>query len=107
VDDIRLRQVLFAEPQQTVESLMNHQFVTLRADMDRSEAVDLLTRYDRVALPVVDSRVSLIGIVTHDDVADVATMEATEDMQRMGGVAALEEPFMQTTVMSLFKKRIP
>ena len=107
VDDIRLRQVLFAEPQQTVESLMNHQFVTLRADMDRSEAVDLLTRYDRVALPVVDSRGALIGIVTHDDVADVATMEATEDMQRMGGVAALEEPFMQTTVMSLFKKRIP
>lgn len=107
IDDLRLRQVLFAEPTQTIENLMNHQFVTLRADMDRSEAVEMLTRYDRVALPVVDSRGSLIGIVTHDDVADVAQMEATEDMQRMGGVAALEEPFMQASVLSLFKKRIP
>jgi len=107
IDDLRLRQVLFAEPTQTIESLMNHQFVTLRADLDRREAVEMLTRYDRVALPVVDSRGSLIGIVTHDDVADVAQMEATEDMQRMGGVAALEEPFMQASVLSLFKKRIP
>jgi magnesium transporter len=64
-----------------------------------------MSRYDRTALPVVDSRGALIGIVTHDDVADVAQLEATEDIQKMGGVAALEAPYMQTGQVEMFKKR--
>lgn len=107
VDDLRLRQLIFAEPTTRIEDLMNRSFVTLRADQDRGEAVTLMSRYDRTALPVVDSRGALIGIVTHDDVADVAQLEATEDMQKMGGVAALEEPFDQASVWSLVKKRAP
>ncbi|MBL8762947.1 MAG: magnesium transporter [Phycisphaerae bacterium] len=107
VDDLRLRQVLLSEPDQTIESIMNRDFVALRAEDPQEEAVRQLTRYDRVALPVVDSRGALLGIVTHDDVADVAQEEATEDMQKMGGVNALEEPFMSASVFSLFKKRAP
>jgi magnesium transporter len=107
VDDLRLRQVLLARPEDSLESIMNRQFVGLRADQPQEEAVDLLQRYDRVALPVVDSRGVLLGIVTHDDVADVAQQEATEDMQRLGGVSALEEPFMTASVGSLVKKRLP
>ena len=71
------------------------------------EAVQLLNRYDRTALPVVDSRGVLLGIVTHDDLADVAQQEATEEMQRVGGTAALEEPFDKATVSDLLKKRAP
>jgi magnesium transporter len=107
VDDLRLRQILLAQPEDSLESIMNRQFVSLKADQPQEEAVDLLQRYDRVALPVVDSRGVLLGIVTHDDVADVAQQEATEDMQRLGGVSALEEPFMTASVGSLVKKRLP
>ncbi|MGH7131938.1 MAG: magnesium transporter [Phycisphaerales bacterium] len=107
IDDLRLRQLIVAEPDQTIESLMNRQFVALRAEQPQEEAVVLLQKYDRVALPVVDSRGHLIGIVTHDDVADVAEQEATEDMHKMGGVGALEEPFMTAGVVDLCKKRAP
>lgn len=107
VDDMRLRQLIFAEPNAKIEDQMNRSFVTLHADQDRAEAVQLMSRYDRTALPVVDSRGALIGIVTHDDVADAAQAEATEDMQKMGGVAVLEEPFDKASVFSLVKKRAP
>jgi magnesium transporter len=107
VDDIRLRQLLFADPDSAVESQMNRNYVTLTADQPQEEAVRLLQRYDRIALPVVDSRGVLLGIVTHDDVADVAQAEATEDIQKIGGMQALEQPYLSTPIMSLFKKRAP
>mgnify|MGYP001022041561 FL=1 len=107
IDDIRLRQILLSNPDDSVESIMNKQFVSLRADQDQAEAVELLQRYDRVALPVVDSRGVLLGIVTHDDVADVARQQATEEIQRLGGVNALEEPYVSTSIFGLFKKRVP
>lgn len=107
VDDIRLRQIIFADPGTSIEDLMNRSFVTLTADQPQSDAVQLLTRYDRTALPVVDSRGVLLGIVTHDDIADVAQQEATEEVQRIGGTAALEAPFDKATVFDLVKKRAP
>jgi magnesium transporter len=107
VDDIRLRSLIVADPNMGIEQLMNRQFVTLRADQDQQEAVLLLARYDRVALPVVDSKGYLLGIVTHDDLADVAETRATEQIQRIGGTSALEEPFMDASVYSLVKKRAP
>jgi len=107
IDDIRLRALIMAEPDATVESLMNRQFVVLKADMPQEEAVLALQKYDRVALPVVDSRGVLLGIVTHDDVADVAQQEATEDIQKIGGVQALEDPYISTPVLGLVKKRAP
>jgi magnesium transporter len=105
IDDLRLRQLIFADPAATVESQMNNNFVTLRADQDREEAVAILSRYDRTALPVVDSRGVLVGIVTHDDVADVAQQIATEDMQKMGGMEALNEPYMRISIWRLMRKR--
>lgn len=106
IDDIRLRQLLLANPDDQLETLMNRSFVTLRAEQDQEDAVRMLQRYDRVALPVVDSRGVLLGIVTHDDVADVAEAEATEDMQKMGGVEALDEPYISTSLLELVRKRI-
>ncbi|CAN5852531.1 magnesium transporter [soil metagenome] len=107
VDDLRLRQIFLAEPGATIESLMNHQFVSLTADQPQRDAVDLLQKYDRIALPVLDSKGALLGIVTHDDVADVAEEEATSDMHKMGGVRALDEPYITTSLAALFKKRAP
>lgn len=106
IDDIRLRQLLFAGPEQTIESLMDRQFIALRADQDQEEAVRTMARYDRSVLPVVDSRGVLLGIVTADDVADVAEAEVTEDIQKLGGMQALEDPYITTPVLHLARKRI-
>jgi magnesium transporter len=106
IDDLRLRQLLFAEPEQTIESIMNRQFIALKAEDPQEEAVRTMSRYDRLALPVVDRRGVLLGIVTADDVADVAEMEATEDIQKLGGMEALEEPYMATPVLLLARKRV-
>lgn len=105
IDDIRLRQIFMTDPDRSVESLMNRSYVALKADDPQEEAVKQLLRYDRVALPVVDSRGVLLGIVTHDDVADVAQQEATEDIQKMGGMEALDEPYNTITLWRLFMKR--
>lgn len=105
IDDMRLRSLLLANPEETVESEMNRSFVKLQASDPQEEAVRTMARYDRFALPVVDSRGVLIGIVTSDDVADVAQAEATEDIQKMGGVSALEAPYMQAGHVEMFKKR--
>ncbi|GJQ28668.1 MAG: magnesium transporter MgtE [Phycisphaerae bacterium] len=105
IDDMRLRGLLLASPDDTVESQMNRSFVKLQATDPQEEAVRMMARYDRFAMPVVDSRGVLVGIVTSDDVADVAQAEATEDIQKMGGVAALEEPYMQAGHVEMYKKR--
>ena len=105
IDDLRLRQVFLADPTQTVESLMNRNYVALRADQPQEDAVKLMSRYDRIALPVVDSRGVLLGIVTSDDVADVAEQEATEDIQKMGGLEALDEPYSSISMFRLVRKR--
>lgn len=105
IDDIRLRQLILSEPDVTIESIRDHEHIALRADQPREEAVEALNRYDRVALPVTDSRGTLLGIVTHDDVADVAQAEATEDMQKLGAVEPLDEPYMATPVLRLVRKR--
>lgn len=105
IDDMRLRKLLLANPTDLVESIMNHQFVSLRADQDQEEAVRVMSRYDRIALPVVDSRGVLVGIVTSDDVADVAEAEVTEDIQKQGAVQALDAPYMEVRLWEMLRKR--
>src|SRR5437867_2945698 len=105
IDDLRLRQILLADPRATVESILDRKFVALRATDDREEAVRMMKEYDRVALPVVDSGGVLLGIVTSDDVLDVAEAEATEDIQKMGGMEALDMPYMRTPFFEMVRKR--
>jgi len=105
IDDLRLRLVLLADPSVKISELMNESFYTLRADDPQELAVQMMRRYDRMALPVVDSRGVLVGIVTHDDVADIAEQEATEDIQKLGGMEALEQGYIQTGYVEMFRKR--
>ncbi len=107
VDDIHIRKLLLADPDATVESILDGRFLALAATDDREEAVRQMNRYDRTALPVVDSRGLLVGIVTVDDVADVAEEEATEDIHKLGGLEALDEPYLATTLREMFAKRAP
>src|SRR4029079_449231 len=94
IDDIRIRDVLLADPAQRVSDLMDRRFIALKATDDQQTAVAEFRRHDRSALPVTDSGGALIGIVTVDDVLDGAETEATKDIQRIGGSEALDEPYM-------------
>lgn len=106
VDDFRIRQFLFASLDTQVSALADHNYVALGVEDDEETAIKLFRKYDRTALPVVDSQNVLIGIVTIDDIIDVAVEEDTEDMQKAGGLAALTEPYMETPFFSLIRKRI-
>lgn len=105
IDDIHIRALLLAEPESLINDLMDEEFIALFAADDREEAVRMMHRYDRTTLPVVDKLGLLVGIVTADDVADVAEEEFTEDVQKLGGMEALATPYMTTKVMSMFHKR--
>lgn len=106
IDDITLNKLILAEPDQPVSTLMDEIFVALNVWDDQEEAVKSLTKYDRVALPVVDSDGVLVGIVTADDVFDVAEEETTEDMQLMAGMEALDDYYSNTSITEMVKKRI-
>ena len=106
IDDLRLTELILADPDETIESLMDRSFETLMAHDDQEEAVKMFAKYDRVALPVVDSDGILVGIVTVDDVIDVAEEEITEDMQKMAGMDALDKYYSQTPVFEMVKKRL-
>jgi len=105
-DDLRMRQLLLADPKARISKLTDGHFIALQAMDDQEGAVDVFKEYDRVALPVTDSRGILLGIVTVDDVLDVAVEEATEDIQMIGGSVALEQPFMQIDFPSMLRKRM-
>lgn len=105
IDDIRIRQVLLAPPDRHIADIMDHRFIALSAMDDQETAVAIFRREDRSALPVTDSAGVLIGIVTIDDVLDVAEAEATEDIQKIGGMEALEEPYMQIALPRMVRKR--
>jgi len=105
VDDIRMRELLLVEPETRIGDMMDSQFVALNAVDDQEESVALFRKHDRSALPVVDGSGVLVGIVTVDDVLDVAQEEATEDIHQLGGVAALDEPYLETSLVNVIRKR--
>jgi magnesium transporter len=106
VDDIHLRSIILADEEEKISSLMDYNVVSVSAFDHQEEAVRILEKYDIPAVPVVDSEGYLIGIVTFDDVMDVAQEEATEDIQKIGGVEALDEPYISTPFFKLIQKRV-
>lgn len=105
IADIRMRELLLVPPDTVIEELMRGQVVALSATEDQETAVQVFQRQDRTALPVVDSDGILVGIVTVDDVLDVAEAEATEDFQKFGASAALDEPYLVIGLGKLIRKR--
>lgn len=105
IDDIRIRTILLAAPTQRIADIMDNRYVALKATDDQETAVAVFRREDRTALPVTDTAGILIGIVTIDDVLDVAEAEATEDIQKIGGMEALDEPYMEIAFGRMVRKR--
>jgi len=105
VDDIRIREVLLTDPDHHVRDIMDRRYVALKATDDQETAVAAFRQHDRVALPVTDTAGMLIGIVTIDDIIDVAEATVTRDIQRIGGSEALDEPYMRIAFSTMIRKR--
>ena len=105
VDDLGLRELLLTALDSHVRDLMDRHFVALKATDDQQTAVALFREYDRTALPVTDSAGMLIGIVTIDDVLDVAEATATKEIQKIGGSEAFDEPYMEISFVKMIQKR--
>jgi magnesium transporter len=105
VDDIRINQVLVAPLDARMSALMNETFVSLSVSTDQETAAAEFKKYNREALPVVDSAGHLVGIVTADDMLDIAEEEATEDIQKFGGMEALEDPYLNVPLVGMIRKR--
>src|SRR3954469_3108187 len=107
IDDVRIRDFLLRPLGARVADIRDRNFIALRATDLQEQAVSLFRKYDRTVLPVVDSADRLIGIVTVDDILDVVEKEATEDIQKMGGVTAFDQPYLSISIMDMARKRAP
>lgn len=105
IDDLRMREFLLRPLEAKVSDFRDRLFVALKVNDSQEEALNAFRKYDRVALPVVDSNEVLVGIVTSDDMLDVAEEEATEDIQKLGGLEALDEPYTTIPLLRMVKKR--
>lgn len=105
IDDIRIRKFLLAAPDTPTADLMDDKFIALKATENQETAIEAIRSSDLTALPVTDTDGMLIGIVTIDDILDVAQAEATEDIQKFGGMEALDEPYLQIAFARMVKKR--
>lgn len=102
---VTLRELILAPRKALVSELMDAQPLTENVTDDREKVAQDMTRYDLLAIPVLDAQNRLVGIVTYDDVMDVVVSEATEDVHRMGAVAPLEESYLETGFIKLWWKR--
>lgn len=106
LDDIRIRDILLASPETKVVDLIDNRLISLNANDPQEEAITVFRMNNRVALPVVDEQGIMLGIVTIDDILWLANEEYTEDIQLIGGTQALDEPYLDVSVMQLVKKRV-
>jgi len=106
LDDIRIREILLANPEVPVGELTDNRSIALNANDPQEEAINVFRMNNRVALPVTDDNHVLLGIVTVDDILWIANEEYTEDMHKIGGTQALDEPYLDMPIFGLFKRRI-
>jgi len=107
IDDVRMREFLLRPLTAKISDIRDQEFVALNVTDSQQDALNVFRRYDRAALPVVDSRDTLVGIVTSDDMLDVAEQEATEDIQKLGGSEALDAPYLTIRFPHMIRKRAP
>ncbi len=103
---ISLRDLVIADPDTPLEEIMDTDVIAVQAGIDQEEAARVMTRYDLLALPVIDDTGKLLGVITIDDVVDVLEDEASEDIQRLGGSEPLDKAYLNTGIFSMTRKRI-
>ena len=105
IDDIAIGSILLAEEDTLISDITDNHFVAITTTTSKEDAVPYFEKYDRAALPIVTENGVLVGIVTVDDIIDQIEEQNTEDIQKFGGVDALDEPYIQTPWFEMIKKR--
>ncbi len=104
---VTAKDLILHDPQEKIETFMHENIVSAHTHTDKEEVSNLLSKYDLLAIPIVDSENRINGIVTVDDAIDVIQEEASEDMSKITGMAPTTKPYLQTSIFSIFKSRIP
>jgi magnesium transporter len=105
IDDIKVRQLLLADPAERVKDIMDGKYVSLNVTDDEEVAINEFKKHNRVEIPVVDNSGILLGIVTIDDILKLAEDEDTEDIQKLAAVENFEEPYMEVPIPLMIRKR--
>src|SRR5580698_1593672 len=106
IDDVRIREIILANPEKKIEDIIDNRYIALNVNDAQETASEAFKMNNRVALPVLDDRKVLLGIVTIDDVLWITQEEFSEDIQKIGGTEALDEPYLEMPLLKLFRKRI-
>ena len=102
---VSLKDLILAEPDETIEKIYHEEIVSVGTREDQETVAEIISKYDLIAVPVVNRQNQLVGIVTHDDAIDIIREEETEDVQKMSGMEALEEPYISASLLEMIKKR--
>jgi len=102
---VSLRHLMTAPGERQVQEIMQRDVIAVREDLDQESVAREFAQHDLLALPVVDAEGRMKGIVTADDIVDVVEEEATEDIQKLGGMEALDAPYLRTPLLQMVKKR--
>ena len=104
---INLDDLIFADEDETLEDIMDRDFVTCNVNDDQEEVANMFKRYDLNAMAVVNNENKIIGIITIDDVVDIIVEEATEDIAHLNQISNMDEPYLKTPVFKLVLKCVP
>jgi magnesium transporter len=104
---IELKELLFNPSDKTVEEVMDDRVISTHTLEDQEEVAKQFSKYDLTLMPVVDKEDRLVGVITIDDVIDVIEEETTEDIEKMAGISPTDKPYMKTSVLETYKKRMP
>lgn len=104
---VSARDILTHSPDEVIGNFMQDNFIFASTLTDKEEVANLLSKYDLLAVPIVDKENRILGIVTVDDAIDVITEEATEDITKMAGATPSEKPYLKTNIFTLWANRVP
>ena len=104
---VTVKDLLLADKQETIENIMTTGIITVETLEDKEQVAQKFSKYDFIALPVIDKEGCLVGIVTVDDAVDVIQEEATEDIHKMAAILPSEKPYLKQSVFSIWKARVP
>lgn len=107
IGTVSLRDLLLADPDETIGNIMQENVVTIKTLDDQEDAAHMFQKYDFTSMPVVDSEERLVGIITVDDIVDIMEQEATEDIEMMAAITPTDKPYSKTGIFETYKKRIP
>lgn len=104
---VTVKSLLLSEPEELISDIMETNIISVNTHEDQEVVSEMMTRYDFLALPVVDAENRLVGIVTVDDIVDVILEEATEDIEKMAAITPSEKPYLKLGIFETWKQRIP